>query len=97
MAEKAKFYQKTKTIGGVEYTAQYSGLRPAIQMADNCYVDGTSNYSAEKMNDYVLRHFIVKPPGLTIDDFDDLETLNAVVEFGREVAQNTFQEKEIAE
>lgn len=92
MAEKIKFYQRVKTINGVEYTAQYSGLRTAAQMVDQNYIDGSSNLSVEKINDYVLGNIIVKPSGLSMDDFDDQDTLNEVVKFGREVAQGKFRE-----
>ncbi len=91
---KSKFYQRKKVIRGKEYTAQYSGLRAAAQIVDSNYIDGTSNLSIEKVNDYILGNIIVDPPGLSMDDFDDQETLNEVVKFGREVAQGKFREQE---
>lgn len=90
----SKFYQRKKVIRGIEYIAQYSGLRAATQIVDSNYIDGTSNLSIEKMNDYILRNIIVSPPNLSMDDFDDIDTLNEVVKFGRDVAQGKFRDQE---
>lgn len=89
MAEN-KFYTRTKTIDGVEYTAQYQGLRAAIRLVDECHL-GLESQSIEKMNDYVLKNCIVKPAGLSMESFDDMETLSEVVAFGIEVAQGNFR------
>lgn len=90
----AKSYTKTKTIDGVEYTAQFNGLEAASRMVDECHLDGnSSNLSAVKTNNYVLQNFIVKPPGLTMDSFDNFDTLNEVVEFGMQVAQGNFRDE----
>lgn len=89
MAEN-KFYTRTKIINGVEYTAQYQGLRAAIRLVDEAHL-GSSSQSIEKMNTYVLKNCIVKPAGLTIESFDDMDTLTEVVSFGIEVAQGTFR------
>lgn len=92
MAEN-KFYTRTKTIDGVEYTAQYQGLRAAIRLVDEAHL-GTDSQSIEKMNTYVLKNCIVKPAGLTIESFNDMETLSEVVSFGIEVAQGNFRHED---
>lgn len=92
MAEN-KFYTRTKEIRGKEYTAQYAGLTVAMKLVDETYIDGSSNTSIEKLAKYVFDHGIVEPKGLTIDDFDDMEELNEVVTFGREVIQGKFRDK----
>jgi len=89
-----KFYQRKKTINGVEYTAQFNGLSAALEAIDESYIDGTENMSMIKLSKYVLENVIVDPPHLTVDDFDSMEDLNAVLKFGREVMQGKFREKD---
>lgn len=91
--EKNKFYTVTKKINGTDYVAQFNGLSAAIRAVDQSYIDDTSNTSIEKMANYIFDNVIVEPKGLTIDDFDTLDELNAVVGFGREVMQGKFREK----
>ena len=90
-----KFYTVEKEIGGVKYVAQFNGLSAALNAVDNCYIDGTSNISAGKMADYLFAHVIVEPKGITVDDFDNLEDLNAVTDFAREVMQGNFRDKAV--
>ena len=90
---KATFYKVTKTIGGVEYIAQFSGLAAAVRTPDQCQSDEGRGISNEKYVKHILDNFIVSPSGLTIEDFDDIDTLNAVVKFGREVSQGKFRDK----
>lgn len=91
-----KFYQRKKTINGTEYTAQFSGLSNAMRAIDSSYIDGTSNISTEKITAYVLENVIVDPPHLKVDDFDDIDTLNAVVRFGQDVMQGRFRNADTA-
>lgn len=88
-----KNYTVKKTINGVEYTAQFNGISAALDAVDNCYIQGTQNISAGKMAKYLFDHVIVEPAGLTADDFDNLDELNAVTDFAREVMQGNFRDK----
>ena len=86
-----KFYNVEKEINGIKYIAQFNGLSAALDAVDNCYIDGTQNISAGKMAKYLFNNVIVEPKGLTADDFDSLEELNAVTDFAREVMQGNFR------
>lgn len=88
-----KFYQVDQVINGVKYVAQFNGLSAALRAIDESYIEGTSNTSTEKISQYVLKNVIVEPQGLTIDDFDDMDTLNEVIAFGRDVMQGNFRNK----
>lgn len=88
-----KFYTVTKEINGKEYTAQFNGLSCALRMVDSSYIEDSQNISSEKLANYVFKHAIVEPQGLTIDDFDTAEELNAVVAFGRDVLNGNFRDK----
>ena len=90
---KNKFYTVEKEINGVSYTAQFNGLAAAMDAIDNSYVEGTSNTSMAKITEYVLKHVIVEPKGLTPDDFDTMDDLAEVVAWGREVMQGNFREE----
>ena len=89
---KNKFYTKEKEINGVKYVAQFNGISCALKAVDSTYIEGTTTTSLEKFSQYILNNVIVEPKGLTIDDFDTAEELNAVVSFGREVMQGNFRE-----
>lgn len=89
----AKTYQVKKEIGGKEYVAQFAGLSVAQDMVDSTYIDGTATTSVKKLTEYVFKHGIVEPRGLTVDDFDDMDELSEVVAFGREVIQGKFRDK----
>lgn len=92
--EKNKFYTREKEIGGVKYAAQFNGLSAMLEAVDSCHInDNASNLSNVKMAEYILDKVIVEPKGLTIDDFDDLETLNEVIGFGQEVMQGKFRDQ----
>lgn len=86
-----KPYTVEKEINGTTYVAQFNGLSAALDAVDNCYIDGTQNISASKMAKYLFAHVIVEPKGITADDFDSLEELNAVTDFAREVMQGNFR------
>ncbi len=91
--EKNKFYTREKMINGTKYTAQFNGLSENFRAIDSCYINGSSNVSLEKLNNYILENVIVEPKGLTIDDFDDIETFNEVMNFGQRVMQGKFRDK----
>ena len=92
MAEKSKFYTKKQVIDGVEYTAQYSGMRTAARFVDRVkQKDGTNSF--EETADYIFEHVIVEPK-VTMDDFDSMETLGKVVAFGVKVMQGKFRDGE---
>ena len=90
---KNKFYTVEKEINGVNYVAQFSGLSCAMKAIDTTYIEGTSTTCMEDFAGYILENVIVEPAGLTIDDFDTMDDLNAVVKFGREVMQGKFRDK----
>lgn len=89
-----KPYTVEKEINDVKYVAQFNGISAALEAADNSYLDDSSNFSALKMSKYLLDHVIVEPKGLTVDDFDSLEELNAVTAFARKVMQGEFRKEE---
>ena len=82
-------YPVRKEIGGVEYTAQFNGMRFAIRCVDECGEGEKVNM--EKFMQFILSQVIVEPSGLSLDDFEDIETLSEVVRFGREVMQGRFR------
>lgn len=90
--DKNKFYSVEKEINGKKYVAQFNGLSAALRAVDTTYIEGTSTTSTELFAQHILDNFIVEPKGLTADDFDTLEELNAVVKFGREVMQGKFRD-----
>lgn len=86
-----KFYTVKKEIEGKEYVAQFNGLSAALRAVDSTYIEGTSTTSTEAFTAYILENVIVDPAKLSVDDFDSMEELNAVVKFGREVMQGKFR------
>lgn len=86
-----KFYSIEKEINGKKYTAQFSGLSLALKAVDECYIEGTNNTSVEKMSQYLFDKVIVSPKGLTVDNFDNMEELNEVIEFARNVMQGDIK------
>ena len=84
----AKPYTVEKEIGGEKYTFQFNGLSAWLQALDDCYVDGSSNVSAYKLNKYLLENVVVSPKK-DIDDFDSSDALNDVTTFARKVAQGS--------
>ncbi len=96
MAEN-KFYTREKEINGKKYVAQFNGLSAAMKAIDESHIDNnSSNVSVSKITDYVLKNVIVEPAGLTADDFDTMDELNEVVQFGMAVMQGNFREQDEA-
>lgn len=89
----AKHYQIEKEINGKKYVAQFAGVSVAIDAIDSCYIDGTGNTSVKKLNEYLFKHVIVEPSGLTSDDFETVEEMNAVTKFARDVMQGEFRDE----
>lgn len=79
----------TKTINGNTYTAQFNGLQASLDAFDECSLDN-NRVSISKMAQYVLKNVIIEPK-LSVNDFANLDELNAVVAFGTEVMKGTFQ------
>jgi hypothetical protein len=91
----ANFYTVKKTIGDVEYTAQFNGIAAMLEATDNTYIDGTETTSMVKMTKYLLENVIVSPKGLTADSFKNLKEYNEVIGFARRVMQGEeFREDE---
>lgn len=88
-----KFYTVEKVINGTRYTAQFAGISTALRAVDSSYIEGTNNTSTEKLAKFLFENIIVEPKGLSIDDFEDMETFNEVVSFAREVMSGDFREK----
>lgn len=83
--------QFKKTINGTEYTAQFYGLREALN-AEKQYTDErTGRVDKIKLFDYIFDNVIVSPPGLSIDSFEDLDELDEVAAFGVQVLRNKFR------
>ncbi len=90
-----KPYTVEREIAGVQYVAQFCGLREAIRCMDDCAAGDGVNM--EKFMAYILQHIIVQPSDLSMDDFDDMDTLSEVVRFGREVMQGRFRKERFFE
>ena len=87
----AKTFTVTREIGGVEYVCQFNGISAALRAVDASYIEGTNNTSLEKLAKYLFEHVVVKPKGLSADDFDSMEDFNAVIGFAREVMQGSIK------
>lgn len=83
----AKPYIVEKEFNGVNYKFQFNGLSAYMQALDESYVDGTSNTSVVKLNEYILDNVVVEPKGLKIDDFDNAKELSEITAFARKVMQ----------
>ena len=90
----ANFYQVKKTINGVEYTAQFNGISAALKAVDDSYIQGSNNISSLKLAEYIFNNVIVSPK-VMVDNFDSIEDMNKVVEFGREVMQGNFRNEAV--
>lgn len=92
----AKFYRVTKEINGVTYTFQFNGIAAALKAVDESYIEGSSNLSLEKLNEYLLENVVVDPK-CEIDDFEDVATLNKVTAYARKVMQGEIKPEAKAE
>ena len=85
-----KPYTVEKEINGTTYTAQFNGLENALNAIDASYVNG--RISVAKISGYIFEHVIVEPR-VTANDFETMDELNKVIEFGMAVMQGNFREK----
>lgn len=90
----AKFYTVDKTIKGNDYKAQFNGLSVALRAVDESYIENSNNTSVEKMAQFLFDNVIVEPKGLTVDSFDNMDELNEVIEFARNVMQGELKPAE---
>ena len=90
----AKFYTVDKTIKGNDYKAQFNGLSVALRAVDESYIENSNNTSIEKMAQFLFDNVIVEPKGLTVDSFDNMDELNEVIEFARNVMQGELKPAE---
>lgn len=82
-----KIYTVTKEINGVTYRAQFNGVREAVR--------ATQQYKDElSLDEYLLANVIVEPPGLQLDDFDDLMEFRQVINFAASVMAGRFRGEE---
>ena len=91
----SKFYTAKKTIGGVEYTAQFNGISQMLKASDETQmvVDGVATTSSEKMANYVLENVLVEPK-VTIDDFETLADFRALTDWLQDVMAGKFRPTE---
>lgn len=82
----------TKEINGNTYTAQFNGIQACLEALDEMGATSQKGISLAKMAKYVLGNVIVDPK-LTVNDFANLDEMNAVVNFGAEVMKGNFPEE----
>ena len=87
----AKTYTVEKEINGTKYVCQFSGISTALRCVDESYIEGTTNTSLNKLANYLFEYVVVEPKGLSVDDFDDLDTFNEVIAFARDTMQGNIK------
>jgi hypothetical protein len=80
-----KTYTASKEINGVTYRAQFNGVREAVRATQQFKTDEL------KLDEYLLENVIVEPPGLELDDFDDLAEAREVINFAASVMMGRFR------
>ena len=87
----SKIYTATKEINGTTYRAQFNGVREAVR--------ATQEYKKDEMgfDEYLLSNVIVEPPGLQMDDFEDLFEFKQVIDFAASVMSGRFRGEEKSE
>lgn len=80
-----KTYTATKEVNGVTYRAQFNGVREAVR--------ATNQYSGNELSfdEYLLSNVIVDPPGLQLDDFEDMDEYRQVIRFAASVMTGRFR------
>ena len=87
-----KFYQVSKEINGVKYTAQFSGLSAWLRCTESAKQDdGTGESTNVKVYETVFDAGLIEPKGLKVDDFDSMEDLDAVFGFVSGVMKGKFR------
>lgn len=89
------YYKRRKEINGVTYEAQFNGLSTYLKSLDESRTE-IGALSNEKMYKVFLKNYITEPANLDPDSFDDMETLDEVCNFAKEVAQGRFREEKNA-
>ena len=83
----------TKEINGNTYTAQFNGMYACLEALDEMGATSQKGLSLAKMAKYVLENVIVDPK-LSVNDFSNMDELNAVVAFGSEIMKGNFPKQE---
>ena len=83
----------TKEINGNTYTAQFNGMYACLEALDEMGATSQKGLSLAKMAKYVLENVIVDPK-LSVNDFSNMDDLNAVVAFGSEIMKGNFPKSE---
>lgn len=80
-----KTYTATKEVNGVTYRAQFNGVREAVR--------ATNQYKGNELafDEYLLANVIVEPPGLQLDDFEDIDEYRRVIQFAAGVLAGRFR------
>lgn len=90
---KVNFYQKTKEIKGVKYTAQFSGLSAWLRCTDDAKQDdGSGTPASVRIYEKVFDAGLVEPKGLKVDDFESMEDLDEVFNFVSGVMKGKFRD-----
>jgi hypothetical protein len=84
-----------KIINGVEYTAVWKGYNYTTRRINDCLTKDKKRYSNSKLSAVIFDEIIIDPK-VTVDDFDDLQTFNEVLEFGKSVLFGDFEKKSTA-
>lgn len=82
-----KTYTATRQINGTTYRAQFNGVREAIRISNQCRGDEL------KLDEYLLSNVIVEPPGLKLDDFEDVDEARRVLNFAASVMSGRFRNR----
>ena len=78
-------YTATKEIQGTTYRAQFNGVREYVRATEMCKGDEL------KMDEYLLSNVIVEPPGMKLDDFENVDEYRAVIRFAVSVMLGRFR------
>lgn len=80
-----KTYTATKEVNGVTYRAQFNGVREAVR--------ATNQYAGNELgfDEYLLSNVIVDPPGLQLDDFENMDEYRQVIRFAASVMAGRFR------
>ena len=80
-----------KVINGIEYTAVWKGYNHSQKLKKQCLSNGKNKYSNEKLSNVIFGEIIINPK-VSADDFDDIEVLRKVFDFGKSVLFGEFEE-----
>lgn len=81
-----------KTINGIEYTAVYRGMKVCNEILHLCVADEkTGRLAHEKLANAVFNEVITSPK-VNIDDFENLESYDKVIRFGKSILTGDFEE-----